>query len=408
MTDPKERPREVDRELLPRADDSGASAGEADQIASQQFVHGLLVFLHEDDESKQDERIDRLMDSIDGARTPVIATLRRPMWRAASALAACLLIVLTLAWLGLPSGQSAYAIVQQSIEASQLAGDRRYEVSAMHRNGDADSGEPIAVLDIRDEQHVLLRADTREGHRLVVGRNADGKWALRPDGTVERLRPERAWPNWINLGDSTVLVESVDQLLQRLDGHYRLTRGEAETLGDDPQRLLQRVTAELLERDSPDPQRIDFWIDAETHIVQRMELRWSEQQRRRAGPGQQDGPPQRAARPRPDDPPHRGEARRPGGPPPSPSRERRGGEGSPPHGDRRAPDAPPPGEWFGQEGGPPRGGHSDPNRPPPRFIEGPPRFGEGAHPPPPEVIVFARVDAPEFPNDWFDPERHAE
>ncbi|MFG0252143.1 MAG: hypothetical protein ACF8NJ_04635 [Phycisphaerales bacterium JB038] len=373
MSDQERQKDDLDADLQP-----GEEAGDAEQIAADQFTHGLLSFLHHDSEARQGERIDRLMGAIEDRQRPaVLATLRRPLWRGITSLAACLLVAFAVVYLVGPGEKSsAYALVQASLDAGREAGDRRYEVSVQPSPDGGPDLESIALLDLRGDDHVLLRADTPDNHTLIVGKNSAGKWAIRLDGGIERFRPERAWPRWINLGESTVLVESVDDLLARLDGHYKLTHGERETLADDSGWEYERITATLKDRNVPEPQRIELWIDPETHLVHRLEVAWPDHPGRRQGLR--------------------------GGP-------ERGGEGGPPHRDRPPPDemGPPPDE-MGPPGampprrGPPRGGK------PPHFLDGPPHFEEGIDPGPPELVVFQLIETDEFPADWFDPERHLE
>ncbi len=395
----------VDGDMFPETDDSKASEEQVKHVASQQFIHGLLSFIHSDDESRQNRRYERLMEAIDQEESLAILKPRRIYWRIPSAIAAGILLMLTVIFLSIPTEQSAYAMVQASIDASESAGDRRYEVLITHKPGNEQFQDLHAIIDIRDNNHVVIRADTPDGGQLVVGHNDEGRWAIRQDGMIERFRPDRAWPKWINLGDSTVLVESVDDLLRRLDGYYRLTQGEPEQLDDNQELLYERVTAELIKREGPDPERIELWIDPATHIVQRMELRWPSQQRNRDNSIRQyDSLPQGELDP--NGPPRPGERRDPNGRPPHMGRP--GQDRPPPRREQHDPNKPPrPGEHHNLDGPPPpHHGRQGPDRPPPRFIDGPPRFGEGRHPPPPDVIVFNRVEAPGFPQDWFDPERH--
>jgi hypothetical protein len=63
--------------------------------------------------------------------------------------------------------------------------------------------EPIGTLDVRDGEHLLLQMTSPFGDRVVLGRNGDATWAIRPDGTVDNYPPRRAWPKWVDFGSST-------------------------------------------------------------------------------------------------------------------------------------------------------------------------------------------------------------
>lgn len=426
--------------------------GDVRTEADEQFIHGLLLFLHLDSRGEQQRRINRVMQEIrrSGRTTIRHHILSRASNRAILAAAACVALVATLAWLGIPTEQSAQAMVQASIEATKNAGPRRYEVRAEiphwveRRNnedqpGDAE-GPPlqrIAVIDINDAQHVLIRTITPRG-RLIVGRNEQGEWAIRPDGEIERFDAQRAWPRWIEMNGESVLLESVDALLEQLKPNYDVFRAEAEAEIDNtlnafdetevdatkqrnnhPGRKFDRILAKKIAGPPHLPQNIMLWIHPESHIVQRMELQWGDEPMRRERAGDDDrmrdwreqrrlrneragpiGPDRDAAPPPPGElgpdrmPPDDGVER-----PRRPmlDRMRRNQPGM-----RDGAGPPPPGIGDGEF----RGEGLDGELPqPPRFLDGPPRFRDGKDRPPPRIIIQL-IETPEFEDGWFDPESH--
>lgn len=332
-----------------------AAPGAAGAIAAEQFAHGLLETLHRDSPEGRERRIAAMLSRLEGHQE---RPRRLIPWRAASGLAAAVLALATLVLLALPTQTSAEAIVQRSVAAAKTAGDRRYEVRVMPPRATELEADPIATLDIRDADHVLIRARSPFGDRVVVGRNESGAWAIRPDGSVDRYPPRRAWPRWVDLGQSTIMLESVDELLASLGESYTLKRLDPSPIPSATAPTLDRVSAARAGNTEPGPRRIELWIDRDSHVVRRMEVYF--------------------------DPP-----------PPGP---RAGQDRRPPPDRPRGPRPPPPPP-------PPRG---ERHHPPPEFLGEAPDFRGGRHPPPPKLLVFELADDPAFADGWFEPETHAE
>lgn len=391
-------------ETMPRNIIEPDSRAEAQCIADEQFVHGLLEHLHRDDRAAQTARIASVMRAIRSEVRPRrTGPAIRTSWRSALAAAASIVLVATIITLGLPTEQSAYAMVQASLDASRTAGNRRYEIRVVPPGEDASGQRVIAELDIQDPQHVVIRAAMRRGQRIVVGRNPAGAWAVRPDGTVVRFDRDHDRPRWVAFDQTSVLVESVDELLEQLRQRYRLEIDEADAGASLDGAPMDHIVATREAGPEHRPDRIDLWIHPGSRIVQRMELQWSgprpgdglrdrrrgardgwrdrrrEMMRNRAQPT--DGPAGEADDGRAAPPRWRSDRRRTPGDDDRPFRDR-------PH-----------------RGHQPRGGVEG-APPPPCFVDGPPRFGDGLHPPPPRVIVFELIESPEFPADWFDPSAH--
>lgn len=450
------------------------------QQADELFAHGLLQYLHTDSAADQQRRVNGVITALRAEPVPGGVPVESPVrhsagrrWRLPvptlrrwTAIAAAMGLITAVTILAIPRPTSAAGTLRESIAALRGPGDRRYEVRiTTWDDADGDSGdEPHAIVDTRPPALMLIRArrpsrfDGDEGI-VIVGRDARSRWAIRRDGSVERDRPELAWPRFAALENQSLFAESIDQMLEQMARVYDFSKGKDEqsTAGV----MLRRVEGVRKQHIGPGPSEITVWIDDASKLVERIELRWSERDRRRfenAPPP----PPGVDMRLGPDDfRPRRGPGmRRPGGPdgPPPEFRERDGPPRPPMRGDRpprerprpAQPDSgpdhddPPPSDDAGPDvppipDGPPEGGpHVDraqglrppmrdrargdgpgdgPRRPPhrplgERGMDGPggPRGGGPGglfRPPPPRKIVIERVDAPELADDWFTPERHA-
>ena len=108
----------------------------------------------------------------------------------------------------------------------------------------------------------------------MAGRDENGPWTIRRDGSVERFDAGRVLPRWINLGDETILVESVEALLVHLRREYVLERGDAEDGETGELRIIATRTPG--ERGAPGPDRVEIWIDVDTDVVARMTLEWEQ------------------------------------------------------------------------------------------------------------------------------------
>lgn len=431
-----------------------AEGAEPKKVAAEQFVHGLLESMHRDGDAARERRIRAMLDSLGGEPVVITRRLRLVPWRLASGLAAAI-VLMGVILLSIPTQTSAEAVVQATIAASKTAGDRRYQVRAKLPEESEVESRPIATLDVRDADHVLIKAVTPEGDQVVVGRDSEGAWAIRPDGTTDRYPPKHAWPRWVNTGKSTLMLASVDEMLASLADSYTLKKQTAAPLPSGGA-LCDRLTAVRKPDAAPQPQRLEFWIDPQSHIVRRMELHWDPPrpmggEAGRVAPGEsdeaaagQDATPNGprgdgqigGEGPRPDGPgadqperdgrgpgpggefdPEMGPEDGRGGPPPDlgPGPEGRR-DGPPPHRRRPprhgpGPDGPrphldgPDGRPFppGPEGGPDhRPGRRGPR---PEFLGGTPDFAH--HPPPPRELVFELVETQPFADTWFSPAAHA-
>ena len=309
------------------------------KVADELLAHGLLSYLNIDTRSSQDRRVGRVMTAIDAERFR--PHKMPPAWRLVrtwSALAAAIALACVMAYFGMPGETSAQATVQAAIQAMQQPGDRRYEVRICPQGRDAPEEGASAVIDTRSPGLLLLQAHAPEGHTVFAGRDAEGGWAIRPDGGIERDHPEVAWPRWSRLGEESLFADSVDRLLDEMTKGYTLERLPAAKVDGRGDAEFQHVVGVKKQSRGPGPQRIEIWIDPATRVVERLEMHWEK--------------PADAAQTPPSDGPEaaggEGRAGRPGD-----------GEDGPPDRDRRPgrgprPPFPPPPPGFGPapEGGP--------------------------------------------------------
>jgi len=231
-----------------------------ESTADDRFVHGLLEFLHKDGNTTQEARVRSVMTRIDGD------TGRRGYRRLLAALvplatAAVIAIVAVTILLVTPQ-PVAYAMVDAAIIATREAPELRYEILLMDRSSERE--RLIGDLSTRGDL-LLVTIATPHGHDFVMGRDALGEWSLRRDGTVERGDPSGAAPRWIDLGDSTILVGSLDGLLGQLRDDFTIERSD----GEAGPSLVATRRADV---HGPGPSRVEIWVDDGTSLVDRLEL----------------------------------------------------------------------------------------------------------------------------------------
>ncbi|MBL9147748.1 MAG: hypothetical protein JNM94_03560 [Phycisphaerae bacterium] len=382
-----------------------------DRVAAELFAHGLLGALEDNTSGATERRVRRVMDTL--APAPIPISRWRIQWRAIAAAAAAVTIVAMLFLyerFPLENTAVAEAAIASAIKASRSPGDQRYEVRIV-REGDGEVPSVAeATIDTRAPNMLLLQAQTPDGHIITAGRDAEGEWALRPDGRIDRDLPRGAWPRWMTANEQSIFADSIDVILEALAKRYTLTKGEP-----DPQvPSLEHIVGKRKQGGGPAADQIDVFIDRTTNLVERLEMRWSPEsqqemkrrwQDRLRQDGPRDGTPKSLAAP-PDE--------RPGMPPPMLA-ERGQGRDGPRGGGRGEP------RGDGRDGprGEPRGmgrgeGHG-PDGPPPPECDGRLRprlgFGGGMPPPgkrfgPPRLFVIERVETPPFTDSWFSPDDH--
>lgn len=397
----------------------------AKETAREQFVHGVLGFLHHDKPLRQEQRVQQVMQKLHAAGSSVSITPHASRWilrpmRALTGIAAAAVLAGS-AFLLWPSTTTATSMIDSSLSAAEAAGDRRYELSIFGPGGKQPDNAPKGTIDVRSSDRYVVQFQTPRG-QLAFGRDDTGDWTIRPDGRVDRLNAQRGRPRWLDSGEASLFLGSVESVLETLKTEYATNRVEAAPLPGKTE-LCNRLTATRKSLGGPEPLRIELWFDKDSKLVKRMEMHWPEMKfpgpdghGPEGGPGQgpggppngvrgegpggpggrgPDGPPPARPEAGPDDapppPPQDGAGRRDGGPggdqPPPPRGDMRpqqrrgpggiGGPGGPGGMGGLGPGGQPfgPGPRGGPDGrrGPGGPGGMQPP-PPPRFMDGPPDF----------------------------------
>lgn len=392
------------------------------QTADELIAEGLLRHLSNRDASATEQRLAAAMAAIDQekagprAATPAAPRFRTPRW--ALAAAAIVVIAGTAMMLGIPGEQSAMAQVQQTLAAMRSVGDRRYVVQ-LDGADETNGGMPNGIIDTRSPGLLLIQhRPPWQREFTTVGRDEQGKWAIRSDGQVERANPNRYWPPWVTIDGESLFADSLDELLESLPKAYTLGTPVRESLqGGD--RVYSRITATRINTSGPQPHVVDLWIDPETRLADRVEFRWNR------GPGghshtegEHGAPREDGDEGRFDHGPDHNHKHHDGPRRPMPDHEHDFDDHHEPHsspdGRGRAPhdhdhehdddfvNMPPLAmmQWMGEEGvmlmwSSKPGGRKG----------GPPR-GEGRGKGGPGLLTFQRIPVPELPTDWFTPASH--
>ncbi len=438
---------------------------QARQQAGELFVHGVMQQLYRDTPLERERRIQRVMSELSQTAAPQVS---QPEWRRSAlrfsrvwlASAAALALFASMIWVGISTEKSADATVAASIQAMRSAGDSRFEVrSKLFTDADLSS-EPMATIDTRAPGLMLLKSkgpefkgqDNKLAPGITAGRDAEGVWAIRRDGTIERDNPEQRWPRWSMLGEESLFADSVDQLLETLSQAYVIKHSEASKLSGRGDVKFSHLTGTKKRVMQPGPRQIDVWIDPETKVVERIEIRFEKPPLEQpggprgpggpSGPGGPAGPGGPGPGPGPNGEAHRPELNGPGGTP-----EDRRPDGLPqefvdPDGNHNGdfdgrPIGPPPEDVVGRADRGPRPDRPDPNhqgefrgppmnrdgkgqpqggpgpgRPPgphfgPRGRPDPMRGPRGERLPPLELLVIDRVTPPTFTEGYFDAAKYA-
>ncbi|MBS0189570.1 MAG: hypothetical protein JSR52_00330 [Planctomycetes bacterium] len=367
--------------------EDGSDQSRADEL----FVHGVLGAIHERADDAAQRRADAALGAV--AKSGRAVPVRGRRLRRVAAFCAFALALGVGSWLMVtPATSQARATVLASLSAVRGAGDHRYEIRTLKPGESALPEKAEGVFDSADGRF-LLRLHAPQGHTVLAGRDANGEWAIRRQGGIERAHAREAWPRWATADGEPVLADSVDTLLETLTNSFDLSTLESERIGDRVVQKIGGVRRESSTRGLAD--RVAVWIDAETKLLERLEMDWDRPlppARGRDGAGPRDAE---------------------GGPPDRPDREGAPAEefgGGPERGGRMRP--PPPGGFPPPEGAgppPPRPAHE------PGMARQGPVMGPAMGPPmgphkggPIRKLVIQRIEAPEFAEDWFNAERHAD
>lgn len=317
-----------------------------ESLANDRFIHGLLGFIHQDSKAEKERRIQRVLNDLGNTDSRKHHQHKLSFRRFVPLASAAMIMMIAFTLFVLSPQPNAYAIVNSAIEATQSSTTLRYEIKKFNNEGD-----PIGTLDMRGNLS-RVHISTPRGHDFIMGRDDLGEWSIRRDGTIERHEPRGAAPRWLNLGESTILIASLDEFLIQLKDDYAV-----EIVPDQSNDIIRLNALRKPSIQKPGPDQISVWIDPNSLLVDRLELSWIQGHRDQSKPRPRQ-------RPRPET---NSERSPPNHPPP------------PPH-HQSIED-----QWF------------------PELIGTPPMFDMGRNPPPPPLIIFQRVDPIDLPVESYSP-----
>jgi hypothetical protein len=256
-------------------DDAAAQGYLADLL----LVDALLANMSESAEAALEARIRRVMEGIDPpARTgrPRVRLLR---WSSVAAVAACLLIAVTLMWMQLARNSLANEVLAAVNEASAEATDRIYAIRRVLPST-VERQRPQGRLYLRGRSGFVMTCD-----RVVLGRDADQFWLVGPNQQVT-LSDDFHWIDARATHDTLGLrflqelsLESRHIPLMQLASVAELMRHDYDvTLSRE---LLGTRSVDLLighrrSARSELPATIQLWADSDSRIIQRAELAWGQ------------------------------------------------------------------------------------------------------------------------------------
>ena len=261
--------------------DDGIDPDEADD----RFIEALLSRALRPEPIHNERRVNRALKAI--ARTQPMTADPRVHWipeffrRSGTrvAVAASILLVVSLLWPRAQPGNTAYATVVRTLETARAPGTRHYRVVSEVRRPLLGRGtiEVDVYLDGVKRYAIRRRARPRT-QELWFGRNGDSYWIIPPKGP--HLRGDRAMlQQWLGkrdqMQDGILLLPDV---LSRLAQDYALTSLDDEylpgsTAGGRGVRC-RRVRGVLRDKSLDAPVQIDVWADRESGVARKLLLDW--------------------------------------------------------------------------------------------------------------------------------------
>ena len=247
----------------------------AERIADEQFVHALLLHIHDaDGAARREARLQRAMRTIQTTATaprdqrrrmPVV--LRRGSWAAAAGI---LLIVGV--YMFTSSTTPAMASINAIIDALNRPGDRTYRVRVTPPDGLNRPGLDGATLYLRDGQQFLLARIDPKGGELFDGFDGQESWRVRAGELVESQDGPGAGRIPLPQIMADVPFTDLRRTLERIHGDYSIERPDGGPLRP-AEKPLMHIRAN---RNSPavkGPPTIEIWADPQTGLPRRIVFR---------------------------------------------------------------------------------------------------------------------------------------
>ena len=229
-----------------------------DHRIDEQLSHGLLRFSKEDDPRQQSRRIARLMRSIDGGSG---STWRSVPWPLVSSVAALIVVAISLfSYMVRSDGGSEDfgAVVQSTVSAPRRYSVRASSLHALHVHFEGE-------IDLGHGPRLLLKGREQGDASICAGRDDRGHWVRDNDDTI--LRSTIDAPKWLAVSEGLIFLESPVDILARLDDEFDVEERGLATRS-------RKFVAKRVSENRWQFERVEFWVDSETDVLERMELHW--------------------------------------------------------------------------------------------------------------------------------------
>ena len=241
------------------------------------LVDALLADMADGAVGEQDDRIRRVMDTIHDPAPTARPRKRFVRWSSLAAVAACLVIAVTLFWIQLSQKSLANEVLLAVNQVSAEATDRVYGIRrVLATTSDHDLAQ--GRLYLRGRSGFVITCG-----EVVLGRNGDQFWLVAPDQQVT-LSEDFRWIDARSTDDELGLrimqelsiesrhvplmqLASVADLMQH---DYEVTLSRSRFEGGSVDLLVGQRQSERTEL----PATIRLWADVASRIIQRAELSW--------------------------------------------------------------------------------------------------------------------------------------
>lgn len=248
-------------------------------VADMLLVDAMLADMADGAFGEQEGRIRKVMDAIHDPAPTARLRKRFVRWSSLAAVAACLVIAVTLFWIQLSQKSLANEVLLAVNQVSAAATDRVYRIRRVLATTN-DDNLPQGRLYLRGRSGFVITCGA-----VVLGRNGDQFWLVAP-GQQVTLSEDFRWIDARSTDDELGLrimqelsiesrhvplmqLASVAELMQH---DYGVTLSRSRFEGRSVDLLVgqrQSARTEL-------PTTIRLWADVDSRIIQRADLSWGE------------------------------------------------------------------------------------------------------------------------------------
>ena len=264
-------------------DDTAQQNMHQQREADEHVVDGLLRFHYPAAISERKRRLEQTLEALhadhltdqhvsDHHRNRALHTRRLRRW--SISIAALIVVTNALVLIGLPSGSSALAQVEQSIETLKNPGMVRYEAWMEFSDDETDAGTTVAYIDMNSASSTIIcHKPPHHENWVTVGRDLDGEWAISDSGQLTRDDAHRHFPPW-SLDDQTLLVDSIDKVLEQLLTNYVLSKPDSIFYNQTGETLTRVVARYNGRGQGPKPDSVTVLIHPISNLPVRIEFGW--------------------------------------------------------------------------------------------------------------------------------------